>query len=160
MRFERRRYIVNGVEYARLEDVPAEFRALLAGGVPDAVKTLGGGDAIRVETSRTTTYTVNGVTYSSPDEMPPEARMLFERLMGGGGAPAGMLRSLGGAAPPDGGRESAGALPDRRAPLTVQVEGSVSGGFKVVAVVAAAAIVLVLAAMALRLLGYFQAAVP
>jgi hypothetical protein len=38
--------------------------------------------------------------------------------------------------------------------------GAAPGGFKAVAVLAAAAIVLALAAMALRLLGYFQAAFP
>ena len=93
-----KKFTVNGVDYERLEDVPAEHRHLPAdkngNGMPDfadniladkdgnGVPDILGQGSGNVEVTRSVTqkYIVNGKEYSSLDEMPPEVRKIYDSI--------------------------------------------------------------------------------
>ncbi len=92
------RIVVNGQEYASVEEMPADVRAVYeralrlaadanAGGASTGMTASGAGTApeqVTVSTVRTTTrYIVNGREYGSLDELPPEVRTAVRHAAGG-----------------------------------------------------------------------------
>lgn len=79
---------VNGVEYASVEEMPAEVRALHEQGM--AMLDAMGPGTTEVEQQ---SFTVNGQSYASLDDMPAAERAMFQDSMGSmdgmlGGGPA------------------------------------------------------------------------
>lgn len=75
------KYIINGKEYTRLEDVPEEFRALLQKAEDEALqgKVSGDADAPQFQVSKEITkYVVNGKEYERVEDMPENVRKIFE----------------------------------------------------------------------------------
>jgi hypothetical protein len=71
------RITVNGVDYASIDDAPAEVRAFYEQGMA-MLDAAGPGTTEMTQQS----YTVNGQTYASLDEMPPELRASYQETMG------------------------------------------------------------------------------
>jgi hypothetical protein len=69
-------YSVNGVEYASLDDVPADMRRIFedtdGDGMPDAFEGLANKNV-----TRSTRYKVNGVEYDNLDDVPESFRKLI-----------------------------------------------------------------------------------
>lgn len=69
------RYVVNGVQYESLEDIPEAIRSLIGAGGDAAVPAA----AVFVHEDRT--ITIDGTTYASIDEVPDAYRAFAERLL-------------------------------------------------------------------------------
>jgi hypothetical protein len=135
---DNKKFIVNGKEYASIEDVPEEFRGLVKAAQEKAGQA---GAPVQFSVQKKFKFKVNGQEYDSVEEMPEAARRLFTDRNGNGvpdiledipqvGHPAPIIR-----------RSAARVQPN--VPVLIK-EGSSSRVFLVVAVFAAAA-----------LLGYF-----
>lgn len=75
------KYIINGKEYTRLEDVPEEFRALLQKAEEEALQGKASGDAEAPQfqvNKKITKYIVNGKEYERVEDMPDDVRKIFE----------------------------------------------------------------------------------
>lgn len=97
------RIVVNGVEYASIDEMPPHVRSAYEqamvrlpdadrDGTPDVLQC---GSPSSVQITTETKYTVNGVEYASFDAMPPEIRAIVRRAERGGdlrpGDPAPLL---------------------------------------------------------------------
>ena len=85
------KYVINGHEYASLDEIPEQFRAMFedrdGDGLPDVVQQhMEAGRHVSARSiemrsvNGVTTYKVGDREYRSLDEMPPEHRELFEHL--------------------------------------------------------------------------------
>ncbi len=94
----KKKFTVNGKEYASLEEMPADLRRACEAAAVSADKAIGLSGSAEVKTR----ITFNGKEYESADAMPPEARSIYEKVV----------------RPAIGGKEGGAAQAPRPRPLT------------------------------------------
>ncbi len=145
--------VVDGREYGSPDDMPPDVRRVYEqvmgrlgdadrDGVPDLLQPLVGSAGVG-HTIETTSITVNGKTYGGPDEMPEDVRRLYQAAMAKlavrGGDPSVVFSKGAGGAPAD------RTFPDPVAdafPRTLGVTvtaGRPGAGWRIVALIIAAA---------------------
>lgn len=92
----KRKFVVNGEEYASLDALPSDIRETLQ-------KTLKE-DKSRVEVNIDTSIVFNGKEYTGADQMPAETRQAYEKVMKAAGTGDFASHALGGIGSPARGR--------------------------------------------------------
>jgi hypothetical protein len=121
---------VNGQNYTRWEDVPAEVRQQLAATLPDADKNgvpdlfegdLGG--QASAQTFSSTSIMVNGQPVQSAADLPPEVQAKLQQAFGMLGPMFGTTNTPAAAAPPPAGTPAAPNAPWPLQPGQVMLNG-------------------------------------
>lgn len=126
----KRKFIVNGRQYASIEEMPEAIRQAFQKGMS------GGHGAIRVNTE--TRIVFNGKEYNGIEDMPNDAREAYEKIM-----KAAMGADASSLAPPGAGRSLTGprtqlTLSGRSMPVEARVSVSLSSRTLIIALISLA----------------------